>query len=310
MTPLSILRRNLRNDKLCSFMFALLTFIGSAILNILLEINYFPVTKRGFFCNDNSIKYPYQDESVSSKWNVIINNAASIATFLLGEFNFTNKGKNDKNKEGKITPKNGFGNHLWFVRSIKLFMMCSWCSSITLTLSSIIKTEVGWLRPNFLAICNPNITCSANNTQYNEDFICLGTEFVGEWKHMNDKLNQGINQARRSFPSGHASYTASFAAFNILYIEKRIISSDEYVLFKPFIQFIWVGIATFISLSRVMDYYHHLQDVIFGAFLGCFVAIIGGKVCMSWLINTSNDKFNASNKVYPAVVKSNVNKSV
>ena len=57
MTPLSILRRNLRNDKLCSFTFALLTFIGSAILNILLEINFFPVTKRGFFCNDNSIKY-------------------------------------------------------------------------------------------------------------------------------------------------------------------------------------------------------------------------------------------------------------
>ena len=167
MTPLSILRGNLRYNKFCSFMFALSTYIGCICLNILLELNYFPVTRRGFFCNDNSIKYPYQQQSISSRLNLVIHSIASITTFIIGEFSSPSTNKKQRNKEGKTISRTGFGNHLWYIRSIKLFMMCSWCSAVTLTLTSIVKTEVGWLRPNFLAVCNPNITCTVNDTQYN-----------------------------------------------------------------------------------------------------------------------------------------------
>ena len=295
-------------------MFALSTYIGCLCLNILLELDYFSVTRRGFFCNDNSIKYPYQEDSISSRMNFVIHSIASITTFIIGEFCSTFSKKKPKNKEGKKDSKSGFGNHLWYIRAIKLVMMCSWCNSITLTLTSIIKTEVGWLRPNFLAVCNPNVTCTANSTQYNVDYECLGTELFEEWKSINITGNgkRAINQSRRSFPSGHASYTASISAFAILYIEERIKASDAFVFLKPFLQLTWVGISVFVAFSRVKDHYHHLQDVIFGMFLGSSVSILAGRFCMKWLINLNNslDKSYASNKVYPYYVKGNVVKSV
>ena len=313
-----IFRTNIKNDKVCSSIFAIFTYIGCTTINVLLELNFYPVTRRGFFCNDNSIKYPYQEQTVSSRLNALIHFGVAIATFIIGEFNHTCAIKKPTYKEGYKISKSIFGNHRWYVRAIKLFMMCVWCSTQTLMLTSIIKTEVGWLRPNFLAVCNPNITCTANSTKFHEDYVCLGTKLIGEWKrisgklewNVNEKSEPGINQARRSFPSGHASSSAAFASFNILYIEKRIKPSNEYVLLKPFVQLIWVCISAFVAFSRVKDYYHHLQDVIFGAILGSSVSLLAGKFCMKWLLSISVDKFTISNKVHPNNVKVNANKIV
>ena len=310
MTPIRNLRKNSNGTALFSFLFALYTFIGCVAINILLELNYYPVAKRGFFCNDNSIKYPYKEESISGKMNLFIHDVASIITYLIGEWNCTSDNKKARRKDGMTTPKSVVGNNSWYVRAIQLFMMSVWCSAVTMALTSIIKTQVGWLRPNFLAVCNPNVTCNANNTQLNEDYVCLGTKLFGDWKRMNDNEMRGTNQAMRSFPSGHASYSASFASFAILYIEKRMKLSNEFVLLKPSIQLIWVGISAFVAFSRVREYYHHLQDVIFGAFLGSFVSFLAGRCCMKWLINSSTDRSGISYKIYLANNKAKVNKYV
>ena len=86
MTPMRIFRRNIKNDKLCSSLFAIFTYIGCTTINVLLELNFYPVTRRGFFCNDNSIKYPYQEQSISSRLNTSIHFGAAIVTFIIGEF--------------------------------------------------------------------------------------------------------------------------------------------------------------------------------------------------------------------------------
>ena len=131
---------------------------------------------------------------VSSRLNTSIHFGAAIVTFIIGELNYTCATKRPWHKEGNKIPKSICGNHCWYVRAIKLFLMCVWCSSQTLMLTSIIKTEVGWLRPNFLAICNPNITCTANSTQLNEDYVCLGTKLIGEWKRIGEKLEWKVNE--------------------------------------------------------------------------------------------------------------------
>ena len=315
MTPLDIFNKNIKNSQILPTLFAIGSYLGILTLFILLENNTFPVTKQGFFCNDDSIKYPYQAETVAVGPSFLIYLTGTVSTFVIGEI--TSNSGSSKHNGGRTRGhgRSNFGNHMWFIRVIKLMFMCSWSSSLTSTLSSTIKTVVGRPRPNFLAVCNPNITCTPDNTQFNTDYECQGTELLGDWKRLNtdEKKMRGVNQARRSFPSGHAAHSASVATFAFLYIEKRIKTpeSNMLVLLKPLMQLAWIGVALFIGMSRVKDYYHHLDDVIFGAILGMMVSFIVGRNCMKWLINsnTFSEKFE-SNKVVPRNVRCQTNKSV
>ena len=300
MTPLDIFNKNIKNSQILSILFAIGSYIGSLTLTILLETNRIPVTKRGFFCNDDSIKYPYQEETVPIGQSALIHLTGILSTFVIGEIT-SNRGPRKHNGGRTRHGGSNFGNNLWFIRVIKLMFMCSWTSSLTTTLTSTIKTVVGRPRPNFLAVCNPNITCTPDNTQFNMDYVCQGTELFGDWKRLNtdEKKMRGVNQARRSFPSGHASHSASVATFAFLYIEKRIKTpeSNLLVLLKPLMQLIWICVSLFMCMSRVKDYYHHLDDVIFGAILGMIVSFIVGRNCMKWLINsnTCSDKIECMN---------------
>ena len=147
------------------------------------------------------------------------------------------------------------------------------------------ETLVGWPRPNFLAVCNPNITCILNDTKFNINYICEGHQNVIGWNRLDMNLIKGVHQARRSFPSGHASFSAATMMFLVFYIERRIITSSTYivVLFKPFVQLSIIVLASFIAMSRVKDYHHHLVDVLFGFFLGIMISLLVVRHCMIWL---------------------------
>jgi hypothetical protein len=49
-----------------------------------------------------------------------------------------------------------------------------WGVVATSVLTDVIKVSVGMLRPNFLAICNPNITCTNSEEFgiYHTDYVC------------------------------------------------------------------------------------------------------------------------------------------
>ena len=288
MTPFIAFDINIGKAEVFPSIFAIATYLGNFLLTILLESNTIPVSKRGFFCNDNSIKYPYQEETISGGSALLIHVTTVITTFIIGETLPFNKNKSytkQRGEDGNIFVKLYNSNHLWYVRVLKLVLLFCWCASATMVLTSIIKTVVGWPRPNFMAVCNPNITCSPNNTIFNTDYECKGTTLLGDWKRIDGKQWKSVNQARRSFPSGHASSSATVMAFTVLYVEMRIPSSDSLVLVKPFIQIVSICVASFIAMSRVSDYYHHVVDVIFGGFLGIVIGLMVGRNCMKWLIS-------------------------
>ena len=308
MTPLDILHSNMATTQIVPILFSVGSCLGSIILSILLETNTIPVTKRGFFCDDNSIKYPYQEETVSGGAAFLTTLAVAFVTFLVLEL-FTNI--NDDNKQNI---KSTYGNrgqhcskgcdHKWYIRVMKLMLIWWWCIQATSTLTSIIKTVVGWPRPNFLEVCNPNISCSLNTTKYNMDYVCQGTDLFGDWKRLNtDKMMRGISQARRSFPSGHASFSASAMAFLVFYVESRIRQEQKscsLIFLKPFIQLILISIAVFIGMSRVKDYYHHLIDVLVGATLGIAVSFMVWRNCSKWLQNINKCRCKLGrNKIKP-----------
>jgi len=93
-----------------------------------------------------------------------------------------------------------YNNILWFLFGAA-------CSQLT---TDIGKYTIGRLRPHFLDICQPNITCDdSNKTKYIEDFTCIG-----------DKPKK-FTDSRLSFPSGHSSlsfYCMIYLAVSLYYL--------------------------------------------------------------------------------------------
>ncbi|GJD07397.1 Lipid phosphate phosphatase 1 [Galdieria sulphuraria] len=99
----------------------------------------------------------------------------------------------------------------------------------TVTITEILKLVAGRPRPYFLSVCEPingsTINCQGNAAQ--------------------------IEEARKSFPSGHTSLAFAAAVYLTLY----------------FIKIFWLS-EGFYRVSRTMDYHHHFSDIVAGAWLG------------------------------------------
>merc|ERR1712165_439829 len=92
-------------------------------------------------------------------------------------------------------------NHLWPIRAIKIILILSWYIMSNTIITDTIKVTVGRLRPHFLSVCNPNVTCSSYDATYHTDYVCQNVTAKDE------------NDARLSFPSGHASMSACVMGF-------------------------------------------------------------------------------------------------
>ena len=175
------------------------------------------------------------------------------------------------------------------MRISKLIFSLAWCMAATMMITSVIKSIVGSLRPHFMAVCNPDVDCSKySNDVYILNYTCLANK--------NYESLETINEARRSFPSGHSSVSAAVMGFNILYIQLRykdlIFRENLYrilgfdmctVYLRLFLQILCIGVACFIAMSRVMDYYHHMIDVTAGFLLGSLIGLWVSQQCMMWL---------------------------
>ena len=259
------------------------------ILVVLLEKEAIPVHRQGFFCNDNSIKFPYQkEETVPGKWMFGINYGLSIILYLIGETCFYRQSPHNENQNEEVsTPRKS--NCQLLKRISKLIFSLTWCMAATLMITSVIKSTVGSLRPHFMDVCTPNVDC----TQYSNDIYVLNYTCQANKDHESQKI---VEEARRSFPSGHSSFSAAVMGFNILYIQLRykfsffwVNCNRNFILdasaayLRLFLQILSIGVACFIAMSRVMDYYHHMVDVIAGFLLGTIIGLLVGQHCMKWL---------------------------
>ena len=135
--------------------------------------------------------------------------------------------------------------------------------------TNIIKNYVGYLRPSFYDLCDPD-------DNYQE---CTAS---------------GSDDARKSFPSGHSSYSFCGLTLLTLYLLARFgvysgsavvqESPDGTILMeyrKParikklysVLSLIPMAVATFVAASRVVDNKHHPADVVGGAVLGTSMSL-------------------------------------
>ena len=128
------------------------------------------------------------------------------------------------------------------------------CSSLALLLTGIvtncIKLAVGRPRPDFLSRCYP------------DGFQRVGLPCTGS--------AMLISEGRKSFPSGHSSFSACLAVFTCLYLagklgtftERGRRQSHKLLVLFPLL------VAALIAASRTCDYHHHWEDVVVGGALG------------------------------------------
>lgn len=144
------------------------------------------------------------------------------------------------------------------------FINCLMCITLALGmngfLTSLIKVCVGRPRPDFYYRCFPE--------EDGEDFNnCQGDR-------------RSIMDGRKSFPSGHSSFSFASMTLITLYLLDRwhvagyTALSSVNQTWKLCVLMFPTVLATLIAISRTCDYHHHYQDVIAGGLIGFTIAYI------------------------------------
>ena len=227
------------------------------LLSVTLTIHFVDIKpyQQGFFCSDHTLKYPYiENQTIPSYICFIIWIVISLFTILSTQI---------ISKSFSIT----------VVKDIILGAMCC------VLLTDIAKYTVGKLRPHFLTLCNPDY----NDICFNEDDFYInddGEELIDEFyqKYVNEtnvcslENSELLREARLSFLSGHASYSFYFATFIINFTNAHTRHLKWGNKIVPVIQLLILMLASWISLTRISDFYHHPVDVFCGAITGIAVA--------------------------------------
>ncbi|NP_001011077.1 phospholipid phosphatase 1 [Xenopus tropicalis] len=207
--------------------------------------------QRGFFCNDDSLRYPYKEDTISYGLLGGIMIPFCIIVMILGET--LSVFYNDLRSSAFI--RNNYVATIY--KAIGTFIFGA---AVSQSLTDIAKYTIGLLRPHFLDVCKPNwskINCSLG---YIETFVCEGDPTKS-------------SEARLSFYSGHSSFSMYCMVFLALYLQSRL-RADWARLLRPTIQFALIAVSVYVGLSRVSDYKHHWSDVLTGLIQGAVVGVL------------------------------------
>ncbi|XP_078412094.1 phospholipid phosphatase 2 isoform X1 [Cetorhinus maximus] len=205
--------------------------------------------KRGFYCNDDSIKYPYKKDTISHWLMAAVIIPVCIIIITVGEAFMVH--------QKKLYSRSEFNNYVAALYKVVGTFMFG--ASVSQSLTDIAKYTVGRLRPSFLALCNPNMSL-VNCSQYVQIDVCTGSA-------------REVTEARLSFYSGHSSFGMYCMVFLSLYVQVRLHAKWARLL-RPTIQFFLLAFAIYVGYTRVSDYRHHWSDVLAGFLQGAIVAIL------------------------------------
>lgn len=242
------------------------TVLAVIIACIILRSDMVKVAKRGFFCDDLSIRYPIKAETVSTKLLIAVTFIVGTILFSVAEYCCSSRKKQRLVRlfGRSISVPNWIGPMSCILFT---FLMGSAATSIV---TSVAKFVIGWPRPNFMAVCKPNVVCDSNDRTYYTNYTCTGATQDEE------------QDARQSFPSGHASFVAYAATFVVLYVHVRLKNCSAKFA-RPTIQLAIGTTAWWSAMTRVTDYVHHPVDVVAGLALGIFIGLWVFKHVHEWM---------------------------
>uniref|UniRef100_A0A3P9KNP6 Phosphatidic acid phosphatase type 2/haloperoxidase domain-containing protein n=1 Tax=Oryzias latipes TaxID=8090 RepID=A0A3P9KNP6_ORYLA len=206
--------------------------------------------RRGFYCSDESIRYPAKHGDTIS--DGVLTGAGILITILsiiIGEsyrIYFLNEGS-------KSFVGNPYISALY--KQVGVFIFgCAISQSFT----DIAKVSVGRMRPHFLDVCKPDFSTINCSLGYITEYQCQGPE-------------SQVQEARKSFFSGHASFSMYTMLYLVFYLQSRFTWHGARLL-RPLTQFTLIMMSFYTGLSRVSDHKHHPTDVLAGFIQGAVVA--------------------------------------
>jgi len=124
-------------------------------------------------------------------------------------------------------------------------------------LTDIAKLLVGRPRPDFVYRCWPGgvVPEHAFDSEY---LNCTGNPNV-------------VIEGRKSFPSGHSSFSFSAWGFVFFYLSGKLGTfhcTRPSPTWKLLLSLVFLVVPSTIAISRTADYHHHWQDVVVGSALG------------------------------------------
>ncbi|CAD6193985.1 unnamed protein product [Caenorhabditis auriculariae] len=232
------------------------------------------VAQRGFFCDDDTIRYEFRHDTVTTVQLILYNLVLNAVTVIVTEYYRMNQ-----IEKAIRVPKYKWRDshlHVLFVRLVTYFGYSQIGFVMNLTLNVATKHMVGRLRPHFLDVCHlANDTCViANQHKYIIDYSCTGNP-------------EQVLDARKSFYSGHSCISMYCAVWSALYIQARLSGALQNNVVVPLLQTIMIITGLGISFSRITDNKHHWSDVLVGIAIGVFIAIYN---CLFWTKIFSNNK--------------------
>ncbi|XP_067842137.1 phospholipid phosphatase 1 isoform X2 [Heptranchias perlo] len=207
--------------------------------------------RRGFYCNDETIKYPYKEDTIPYQLLAGIIIPFALLVMIIGELASVHWNR---------LYSNSFIRNSYIATMYKAIGTFVFGAAASQSLTDIAKYSIGRLRPHFLDVCKPDwktIDCSLG---YIDDFTCLGNKRM-------------VDEARLSFFSGHSSFSMYCMMFLALYLQARMVG-DWSRLLRPTLQFCLIASSVYVGLSRVSDYKHHWSDVLTGLIEGAIAAIL------------------------------------
>ncbi|VBB29078.1 unnamed protein product [Acanthocheilonema viteae] len=261
--------------------FAVLTFCA---IPLLIFHKWVEPYKRGFYCDDESIRYPYRPSTVTRQMLIVIGLIvpAIITTETFRLIAWERKCRNEflyYHCRRYTVPR-------LIVRLYVFFGYFLLGVIFNQLMVDIAKYTIGRHRPHFIAVCKPKHmeiqhiaiggspsnrtlafrrgfeTCPINTHEYITDFECTGTD-----KYL-------LHESMLSFYSGHSAFSFYVAWYVALYLQARLYRPLFSPLLLPVIQFALFGGAAFVAFTRVSNYKHHWSDVLVGALFGSAIGII------------------------------------
>ncbi|CAG2240045.1 PLPP1_2_3 [Mytilus edulis] len=211
--------------------------------------------RRGFFCDDDSLRYPYKENTISDDLLLLIGFALPFVVFMLNE-----------SERYRVTRKTDHVN-----KYLVVFLKISCAYAFGFTIIELIiqgaKPAIGRLRPHFFDVCKPDFSKIDCTKGYITDYNCTNA-------NISDKLDR---ESRLSFPSGHAGFAMYSAIFTALYMEKQVTLRCSAVA-KCFTQTAMVLLALMCAVTRLYDNRHHVSDIVAGCVLGAVIGFYMFKV--------------------------------
>uniref|UniRef100_A0A0A1X5B4 Putative phosphatidate phosphatase n=1 Tax=Zeugodacus cucurbitae TaxID=28588 RepID=A0A0A1X5B4_ZEUCU len=221
--------------------------------------------RRGFFCTDETIRYPFRENTITTVLLAVI--ILVVPAIILLAVELTLYYRCGRIREMVLLF--GFKVPAWLVEFVKHALYFTFGGLLTMDATEVGKFTIGRLRPHFISVCQPqlldgsNCESAQNLHRYVENYICVGSGYTQE----------DVRQARLSFPSGHSSLSFFALTYVAIYLQYKITWRGSQLM-RHFLQFSLIMLAWFTALSRIMDNWHHWSDVLCGSVLGIAMAVI------------------------------------